>query len=183
MAQVYFVGDLHLGHRAIMRHTAETPGAKRGPQEFMLDPVNPYAVDAHDSWVIEQLLSVPSDKRTLWWILGDVCMEMKKLRLVDNLPGRKRLVLGNHDLFNTQVYLKHFESVYGPIYKYGLWLSHIPVHEEELRGRNNVHGHCHHNNLADDPRYLNTALEWLPDNKPLSLEQVREYFARGMSEI
>ncbi len=174
MSRVYFISDLHLGHRSIMQHTVEVPGAWRGPQEMMVDPHNPFAADAHDTWVLEQLHSVPADKRTVWWFLGDVAMEIEKLRLLDSLPGRKWLVLGNHDLFQPGVYLKYFEKLYGTVKKYGMWVSHCPIHPAELRGLNNIHGHCHRNDLWDDPRYFNAAIEWIPDHKPISLDELRE---------
>jgi calcineurin-like phosphoesterase family protein len=166
MSIVYFISDLHLGHRTIMRHTRDVEGAFRGDPDA--------SVAEHDEWVMEQLLSVRADKHTLWWILGDVAMEVAQLELLRALPGRKRLMLGNHDLFQTPVYLKHFESVHGTIKKYGMWLSHVPVHEVELRGIPNVHGHCHHDSLKHDSRYLNVAIEWV--QHPLSLEQVRSHF-------
>lgn len=160
---VFFVSDLHLGHKRILEFTADVPGAFRGgstPEE-------------HDEWVIERCLSVSPNKRTVWYILGDVAMDPTRLELVDRLPGRKHLVAGNHDEYKTELYLEHFESVIGGIKRYGFWLTHMPLHEAELRGRSNVHGHMHHNELAEDPRYLNCCIEWLPDNRPISLDEVR----------
>ena len=162
---VFFVSDLHLGHRTALRHSQEA-GAPRGGT----------TVEEHDEWVIGQCLSVGPTKRTLWWLLGDVAMEVERLTLLDRLPGRKMLILGNHDLFQTGVYLKHVEAIKGGVKKYKCWLSHIPVHPDELRGLPNIHGHCHHHTLRDDPRYLNTAIEWLPHQRPISLDEVRKLF-------
>lgn len=159
---VFFISDLHLGHKNILKHT-ERAGTFRGGT----------TVEEHDEWVIQQCLSVGATKRTLWWLLGDVAMEVEKLALLDRLPGRKMLILGNHDLFQTGVYLKHVEAIKGGIKKYNCWLSHIPVHPAELRGLSNIHGHCHHGTLQDDVRYLNTAIEWLPQQRPISLDEVR----------
>lgn len=158
MSRVYFISDLHLSHRTILAHCPQ-----RGGRTVM----------AHDMWVIEQMLSVkPDEKRTLWWILGDVSMEVEALELLNKVPGRKRLVLGNHDLFDTQVYLKYFESVHGMVKKYGMWLTHAPMHPDELRGKPNLHGHCHAEQIRD-PRYYNVAIEHLPNMQPATLEQVR----------
>ena len=79
---------------------------------------------AHDIWVREQLMSVRPTKKTIWWMLGDVAMEVSQLGILKTIPGRKFLVLGNHDLFQTQVYLKVFERVHGMVKKYGMWLTH-----------------------------------------------------------
>lgn len=179
MSLVYFVSDLHLGHRRIVEFTRATPNAYRGGN----------TVEEHDEWIVQQLLAVKPDKRTLWWILGDVCMGRDKggspagLELLRRVPGRKRLVLGNHDLFPTATYLKYFESVHGTIKKYGVWLSHCPVHPHELRGLPNVHGHCHQGPIqrggygdAPDGRYLNLAIDWAPGHGPVSIEFLREHF-------
>lgn len=177
MAGVFFVSDLHLGHRSVLYHTSLTPGAYRGGLELVLcsGPENPLAIEEHDEWVVGRLLSVQPTKRTLWWVLGDVAMDREKLKLLDRVPGRKRLVLGNHDVFPIRDYLDlaHFESVHGIVKKYGMWLTHAPLHPVELRDKPNVHGHAHGNPLRDDPRYLNVCMEWLPDGRPLSLEEIR----------
>src|SRR5436190_559085 len=120
---IYFVSDLHLGHRSVLRHTQETGGFRGGA-----------SVDEHDEWVIERCLSVGPDKRACWYILGDIAMEPSKLELLNRLPGRKWLVLGNHDKFASELYLKYFERLKGGHKKYNIWITHIPVHPLELRG-------------------------------------------------
>ena len=59
--------------------------------------------------------------------------------------------------------------------EHGMWLSHAPIHPDELRGKPSVHGHCHYANIQldgkDDPRYL---------ARPLAtLDEVRNYFKTG----
>jgi calcineurin-like phosphoesterase family protein len=160
---IAFVSDLHLGHRTVLRHSAEA-GAPRGGS----------TVEEHDAWVIERCLSIRPNKRTLWYMTGDVAMDAEKLGLLDEIPGRKILVLGNHDRFPTATYLQHFERVVGGFKKYGFWITHIPVHPDELRGHKNLHGHCHHHTLRNDRRYYNCALEWLPDQRPVTLDELRQ---------
>ncbi len=161
---VMIVSDLHLGHKSIVKHTNDS-GTWRGGVT---------TVDEHDRWVIDQCLSVGANKRTYWIILGDVAMSMEKLPMIKELPGRKVLVLGNHAKFNTAVYLKYFEVIRGSFKRYGMWFSHIPLHPKELRGLCNIHGHTHHNTLADDPLYFNAAIEWLPHHRPIELEALRK---------
>jgi calcineurin-like phosphoesterase family protein len=175
--QVYFISDLHLGHRTIMMHTIRIPGADRGQSQLMVDPLSPLAVDEHDQWVMERLYSVKPSKRTLWWFLGDVSTTPGGLNMLAELPGRKKLVLGNHDLFHHTAYAKVFESLHGTIKKYGMWISHVPVHETELLRAPNIHGHAHHNQLRDDPRYMNVCIEWVKG--PVSLDAARAYFGQG----
>jgi len=162
MSMVLFISDLHIGHRSILKHCPARGGNN---------------LDEHDAWVIQQCLSVKPNKRTLWWILGDVCFDLSKMHLLDALPGRKRLVLGNHDKFQTGVYLKHFESIHCGLRNYKNWLTHIPIHPAELRKCTNIHGHCHVEQL-NDPRYLNVSIEHLPGMRPITLEEVRKHFKK-----
>lgn len=179
MSSVYVISDLRLAHRKIVEFTANSPGAFRGGS----------TVDEHDEWVIGQMLAVRPNKRTLWWILGDVGFDEEKLGMLDSVPGRKRLLLGNHDLFDTSVYMKHFEWVGGTIKKYGMWFSHVPMHPHELRGFPNVHGHCHYGPIMapgygdkPDPRYLNMAIDWAPDHSPVTLDWLRTHFGIAPSD-
>ncbi len=167
---VFFISDLHLGHRSVLEHTAKAQ--KRFPDANIYRGGT--TVAEHDEWVIQQCLSVGPTKRTLWWLLGDIAMKTNQLPLLDRLPGRKILILGNHDKFQTPTYLKFVETIKGGVKKYNLWLTHIPVHPDELRGKGNIHGHCHVEQL-DDPRYLNASIEWLPNHRPISLDEVRTY--------
>lgn len=171
---VFFVSDLHLGHKTVMQHTHKHAheGAYRGPDSHA-------TTEEHDEWVVERMLSVdPHYKRTLWWVLGDVAMEARRLKLLDTVPGRKRLVLGNHDKFHARTYLRHFESVHGTERHYDMWISHVPIHPLELFGHVNIHGHSHAHPLRDWPEYFNACIEWLPSGKPVSLDEVRDEFKR-----
>lgn len=166
MSGVFFASDLHLGHRSVLKHTKETGGIRGGT-----------TVEEHDEWIIQRCLSVAPNKRTIWWFLGDIAMDEQRLTLLDRVPGKKRLILGNHDKMLTHKYLLHVDYIRGTVKHYGFWISHIPVPQQELRGLCNVHGHTHHNDFAPgDLRYLNTAFEWLPNQQPIELTQVREYF-------
>lgn len=166
MSQVLFISDPHLGHKKIMEFTANSPGAFRG---------NGTTVEEHDEWVIQQCLSMNPNKHTVWYIMGDVCMsyDVDTLKQFDRLPGKKILIMGNHDDFPSSDYLRHFDVIRGTVKKYGFWISHEPMHESELWGLKNLHGHSHLNQLRDDPRYRNCCIEWLPDNRPVTLDWVR----------
>src|SRR5258706_12461286 len=163
---IYFIGDFHLGHRSILKHT-KAEGSFRGGS----------TVDEHDEWVIERCLSVHPDKRTCWYILGDVAMERAKLQLLNRLPGKKWLVLGNHDKFESVLYLQYFDKLMGSHKKYKILINHIQLHPAELKGHFNIHGHSHDNATGNDHRYLNVSIEYLPNYQPISLEQVRTHWS------
>ena len=128
MRTVRFIADLHFGH--------ENMAKKRG---FA-------SAEEHDEHVIKMWNSVVH-KRDLTYILGDVTMETSKYyHLLDRLNGRKKVVLGNHDLpRDVPALLKHVDQV-GALMRYkGVWMSHCPIHPMELdyRVRRIIHGHIH----------------------------------------
>jgi calcineurin-like phosphoesterase family protein len=142
--------------------------------------------EAHNREVIKYFWDKQVTKRDLVWVLGDAAFDEEGIDWIGTLAGEKRLVRGNHDMCPTSSYLRTFSEVYGLVRYKGMWLSHAPVHPDELRGRPSVHGHTHYHNISmehcehvDDPRYLNCSVENLMRNygSPLiSLAQVREYF-------
>jgi len=153
----YFISDLHLGHSNIFSFSPNRFGSN---------------IDQHDRWVIDSINSVVKP-RDLLYILGDVAFDLTKLDLLNSIPCQKKLIIGNHDKFPLEVYNKYFVSVHG-FQKYKeFWLSHCPIHPAELRGKINIHGHCH-NNVIPDSHYINVGVEQL-NSIPISLEQIRSY--------
>lgn len=152
---VYFTSDLHLGHKL----AAE----KRGFP----------SINEHDRVVVESVAKV-ANKRTVVYVLGDVAMDIQSIKLLDRIPGRKHLVLGNHDMFQSSVYNRYFERVFGMLKYKGLWLTHCPIHQQEMyRCMANVHGHIHKDtssSLLGEP-YIN--VNWDYWRRPLSLEEIR----------
>jgi calcineurin-like phosphoesterase family protein len=157
MANVWFTSDLHFGHKNIQKFRLEIDSIEQNEQRITLD------------WFSKVT------KRDDVYILGDAAFTMDSLNLFSNLPGRKFLVRGNHDELDTQVYLKYFNDIYG-LKKYKeFWLSHAPIHPNELRGKINLHGHVHYTSIDDD-RYVNMSVEnlWKMGYKSLiSLDEVR----------
>lgn len=167
MTNVVFVSDLHLGHKNIHKFRCKSKGFFRD-FECELD---------HREWLLRSLGAVLT-KRTHLYCLGDMCFTEDALKDFGYLKGDKFLVRGNHDDLSTEMYLKTFKEVYG-LFKYKkMWLSHTPVHDTELRGRPNIHGHVHYANV-NDKRYLNVCPENLMNlvGRPfITLDEVREYF-------
>ena len=119
-------------------------------------------------------------------MLGDMAFDLEALEMISKLPGIKHLILGNHDKekkrnISIQNLVNAYHDIHGFMRYKEFWLSHCPIHFDELRGRYLVHGHTH-NHLINDPRYLNVCLEQT-DYKPISLEQVRLIFESRKEEI
>jgi len=94
MPVTYFTSDLHIGHRLV----AGIRGFWQGDGEPGSD--SEPDTDAHSRVLIESWKHVKSDD--IVWVLGDLCVSGKwwpgALRLIqDYMPGRKRLICGNHD--------------------------------------------------------------------------------------
>lgn len=159
MANVWFCSDLHFGHKNIERFR----------KHITSEADNRHKIK--DDW-----LRVVT-KRDHVYVLGDACFTMDTLKDLAELPGEaKYLVRGNHDQLNTAAYLKVFKEVYG-LFKYReFWLSHAPIHPDELRGRVNLHGHVHYNSIPDK-RYFNCCVENLFAMKGrslISLDEIRK---------
>lgn len=152
---VGFTSDLHLGHALAAR--------LRG-----------YAnVAEHDAAIVETLKQ-QCTKRSLLWVLGDVAMRVESLGLLSQVPGRKRLVRGNHDNFQLGVYAKYFEDVHGFLRYKRMWLSHCPVHPQEMhRVLLNVHGHIHKDALTAPIGHPYLCVNWDFHRRALSLDEIR----------
>ena len=143
MGNVYHIADLHLGHNNILVFSEDYR---------MFDDI-----DEHDEWIVSQWNSVVNRKDKVF-VHGDVCMDIKKLPLFDRMKGNKTLIMGNHDNFKSEEYLKYFSRLEGLVKYKGTWLSHAPLHPEELRGCKNIHGHLHEDTIKDT-RYSCVSVE------------------------
>ena len=161
MSNVFFIGDLHLGHHNILKF------GQRSHFETIED---------HDVGLMENWNNVVTSQLDLVYVLGDVAMSVEALDLLRAFNGRKVLIAGNHDHFPTETYLKYFEKVVAYTKKYhGMVFTHIPIHPGQMRfGWNwNVHGHIHALDQGiHDPRYINVNADWI-DLTPKSLEELR----------
>lgn len=133
MSQVRFIGCLHLGHEWMARY--------RGFQDSL----------HHDEYLINQWNKIVN-KKDITYILGDITMEKSEhYYLLDQLNGRKIIVLGNHDLpKHSKELLNYVESVAGMIDYKGCVLTHCPIHPAEISFcRLNIHAHIHENKLEE----------------------------------
>lgn len=127
-------------------------------------------------------------KKDITYILGDISMHKPEYyHLLDRMNGRKRIILGNHDLPQHVPELMKYCEYVGGMEKYkGLFLTHCPIHPSELNYRvhYNIHGHIHENfimtnkdiagetiNNIRDKRYINVCCE-VQDYKPKTLNEL-----------
>ena len=85
--------------------------------------------------------------------------------------------MGNHDSrkLYSEKRLPNLELQL-PLYSYkNFWLSHCPIHPQEMRKRTgNIHGHLH-KALLDDDRYFEVGLDQ-NDFDFVSLEKIKDTF-------
>lgn len=160
MSRVYFISDLHLGHKSIINWSREQRG-------------RPNTIHEHDQWIVDQWNSVVNKKDKVF-VLGDVCFDMKSMYMLDDMYGEKVLIRGNHDKYHLTVYLRYFRDVQGFVKYKDVWLSHSPIHPLELRGKKNVHGHVHNQPIPDD-NYISVCVEAL-NGVPISYDEIKSKY-------
>lgn len=137
MSETFFIGDTHFGHKGII--------AFSGTKEY-----RPFAtIEEHDAELVRRWNGVVGKNDTVY-VLGDFCFGKRNLSIANELNGYKKLVMGNHDMYATADYLEYFNKCYGAVEYKGAILTHIPVHPGQFgRYFMNIHGHLHHDKLAD----------------------------------
>lgn len=179
MSSVYFIGDMHFGHTGIHKFRKQFPNEQ-----------------VHRAYLMEKWITTIG-KRDVVYVMGDAAFTQEGLDDIGKLAGRKILIRGNHDLLPTEAYLGVFEEVYGALAWKGMWLTHIPIHPQELYGRTNVHGHCHRGGPTGiheaTPRpaaytptgvkatYFNTCCEYLEEPyTPINYHRMTEIIAETL---
>lgn len=189
----WFLADLHMGHQRLIDGWADENGVtvpNSGPRgqfptvEAMFETIRDNA----------RRVVQPGDK---FWLLGDIALKDSALRLVAELPGETRAVLGNHDLARAKLYASVFKKVYGAkVLEGGFLLTHIPIHPNSLDRKSmqiNIHGHLHEavvtrlndfysidkdgsevwdERIEPDPRYVCVSCEQT-NYTPISLDQIK----------
>lgn len=170
MSVVRFISDYHFGHE----YVAKLRGFSNALE------MNEHIVQQHNKVV---------HKKDLTYILGDISMEDSRwYHLLDQMKGRKIAILGNHDdPRDIPELLKYVDRVGAMVRYKGIFLTHCPIHPQELEYRvsKNIHGHTHEYLVTEeimpntrdtgggtpDKRYYNVCCEKV-DYKPKTLEEL-----------
>lgn len=163
----YVISDLHLGHKNVLKYA--------GPLRGGTTP------DEHDAWIIDQINSCVT-KHDLLYILGDVAFNLEHLKKLKRLRCKQLIIAkGNHDANNYRNYMDYFQEMVGICsFRGTFWLTHAPIHPQELRGRYNIHGHVHQNSILGpdglpDTRYINACVE-MTYGVPQNLDKLFERY-------
>ena len=160
---VYFTSDLHLGHKAIPKYRK-----KFDTQE------------QHDQYMLNKILEL--GKRDILIVIGDFLFDGEHydeyLNILKSAKCRIKVLMGNHDsklLYNEHCNNSNIE-IQLPFYSYkNMWLSHCPIHPNEMRNRiGNIHGHMHLETL-NNPKYFNVNID-VNNYEFVKLDTIKEYF-------
>jgi calcineurin-like phosphoesterase family protein len=134
--------------------------------------------------IIAQHNSVVGVNDTVYF-LGDVSFSGPGLEYLNEMNGTKHLIMGNHDKFDSQLYLKYFKSIHGGFKKHNVFMSHIPIHPSQLnnsRGwKYSIHGHTHSDEITlidnngitvPDCRYFGVSMERI-NFTPLNFDEIK----------
>lgn len=165
MSATLVISDLHFGHRNILKYRPEFS-----------------SIEEHDQTIMENIKSAGHKRNTLW-MLGDCFFDRESIQYLDEISKyylQINFVPGNHDTDKTErvAILKEciahgYYNKVGSLFKEsGFWLSHAPIHPNELRGKFNLHGHVHSNTVRD-PNYFNVSCENVR-YKPVNIQQLKE---------
>ncbi len=163
MSRVFHISDLHIGHKRIQ----EFAGNYRYGDDYLENIKS-----------IVYMWNLAVHKKDKVYVHGDVCFHPDFIHLLGEMNGRKVLLRGNHDTyFSTQELLQYFDSVEAIVKYKGYWLTHAPIHPQELRGKQNIHGHSHQNSIMNaygecDQRYINVCIE-NTGGAPIAHERIR----------
>jgi calcineurin-like phosphoesterase family protein len=159
---IYVCSDHHIGDTRISNYL-DCNGKKNRPFDT-LDEMHQFIIDAHNSIV------TPIDKV---YFLGDVIINKQYFDILSQMNGHKRLVRGNHDIYDDKHYRQYFKSIHGVkvIADKKIMMTHIPIFPNCIKNEwVNIHGHLHTHSIADN-RYKNVCLEVI-DYKPVNIESL-----------
>lgn len=156
MSNVLFAGDPHLDHRNITKYRTQFSSCEDAFNDF------------------EEKYHKRVTKRDKCILTGDVAFSEEAARRIAKWPGQKVLIVGNHctEHVPMKILAECFDEVHALLKYKEFWVSHAPMHPNELRGKINIHGHVHSKTI-DDIRYFNTSLENI-DYGLISLFEIRE---------
>ena len=155
----FYTSDHHFGHYNIIKY------CNRYVYCQTVEEMNQILIDKWNSVISEKDIVVH---------LGDVYF--KNIECLDNLNGRKYLILGNHDIKN-EYYLKRYFTIMDTIsieHDNKLVLSHYPIKDwpHKYQGYLHLHGHSHGTVDGYDKDAIDVGVDcW--DGFPITINQIR----------
>ncbi len=151
---IFLYSDPHIGHKNMAEVFTLPNGEKARPFT---------SVEEMDQTLLQNYRETVMPADVVWW-LGDVSFKPNQgmIDLIASLPGRRHLIMGNHDRESVGRYVRMgFEKIRSSWQTDHLLITHIPVHPNSLSRRGtpviNIHGHTH--SVCYDGPYVNVCVE------------------------
>src|SRR5580698_1315212 len=109
MTETWFTSDTHFGHKNILDYEKEAR------------PFN--TVEGMNEQLIANW-NETVNKKDIVFHLGDFAFGAVNVAIADRLHGNKRLVMGNHDCHSFDLYVRHFQRLFGAHYWKRCVLTH-----------------------------------------------------------
>ncbi len=166
MSELFFAADHHFDHSAVIKFTDENGKKYRDFPD--LDTMHQHIIAQHNS--------VVGVNDTVYF-LGDVSFSGPGLELLNEMNGKNFvLIMGNHDKFDSQLYLKYFKSIHGGFKKHNVFMSHIPIHPSQLNTSRgwalNLHGHLHADRVTRQIKRSEIEPYWDPGKMTDSIVEI-----------
>lgn len=180
MKNRFFISDTHFGHANTWKKFKLPDGTT---------PLRPFSsTEEMDETMVNNWNSVVNPHDIVYH-LGDVVIAPRHLETIKRLNGKKKLIMGNHDIFKHKAYLEagFYDLVGYRVFVDDFICSHIPLHPESIskRFKTNVHGHTHGNRVMNgdviDPRYFSVCVEQI-NYTPISYEDLKVKIAEQQIE-
>jgi len=169
MSNIWLISDTHFNHANIINFKDRITGELVRGQFSSVDEMNECMLDKWNETV--------KDGDTVIHC-GDVLFGMDKVAWMEanfaKLPGKKKLVLGNHD--NVKQLAPFFKEIVLWSSAPGIVCTHTPLHAQTLNegrweeGVINVHGHIHTNPSPEGP-YKCVSVEQI-NYTPINIEEL-----------
>lgn len=187
---IFFISDMHFGHANMCTFKNYDGTKARNFNSF----------EEADEVMIENWNDVVSESDVVY-VLGDIAYSCRKEyadSILVRLKGQKKLIAGNHDLWSTQWYLRHFKYVRGCCHLDNYYLSHTPIHPDSKgRFKLNIHGHIHGQRVMrpseidlkgrilsyePDPFYFNVSVDYNYRYAPIPYEEIQKYYENCLEQ-
>lgn len=164
---VWFASDLHLGQPSIVQYRQPWLGAGA-------------TMDYHDFTIVENINDAVHKNDKLF-LLGDIIINSNAVKWAKAIQCRNiEFIFGNHDTQSLGTYLNLGWKLHGFRRYKNFWLSHCPIHPQEVfRCKGNIHGHIHNGGGTpplDPEMYFNVNSDF-NNLKPVNFETIQAHFS------
>lgn len=171
---MYATSDIHFYHDNIMRFV-----------DHRSDNFN-NIVECNNR-VIENYNNIITNEDTVYFVgdlscgkhNGEKIKQEMLAEILNQMNGKKILIMGNHDKFSKSFYMKHFDEVHDFLWFGDTLMIHYPLVEHEythrkernhldkkLKAKTIIHGHVHDFTVEVDDgiKRVNVCVDYKPNN-------------------